>query len=762
MNMNWIKDLKSKTWIEWVKIVVAIDVASAGIGLIIGIDFHVLAGLFGFISKIFFGVIYVFVAVLMLKRVFPSVLQVDGNDDLEKGDINTNSDIKKWVSCLKDFAKKIKTKVVSASDKFVDIIDDKLDKTEHFFKRRRDEIKNEINEITKDGYMKSDEIRTRFLKFFEKKEHTVLESTSLVTTDVAGETNSTLFNTAGMQPLIPYLMGKKHEKGTRLVSSQKCVRTVDIEEVGDNTHASFFEMLGNWSLGDYFKKDSISWSWEFLTNKETGLGLNPKRIFVTVFKGGVIDGKDVGRDDESVNIWKEILEESGLDPEKRIFYKLKDNWWSAGDNSPCGATTEIFYDLSGEFLNGLSQDDFEKFEDEQKIVEIWNNVFMEYIKENGVVVGDLAEKNVDTGAGLERLAAVLQKVPSLSETDLFSPLMSIIKKESESFSEHEARIVADHIKTAVFMISDGVKISNTGRGYVLRKIIRRAVNNMNLIGLETYKGQLIINSVISMYDNVYDLSLKKELVDSVLNGEVVKYIKTLEDGRKELSKLSKKENFELSGEIIASLEQTYGLPFDVTKGIAKDMGINISSSAVSVYEKLKKEHQEKSRIAGDGKFKGGLAGDSPKITALHTVTHLMLAGLRKFLGDGVYQKGSNITEERTRFDFTYGEKISREILDKVEDFVNTAITSNAKISMKKINKEIAQKSDVVGSFWEKYPDEVSVYSIIGENGEVFSKELCGGPHIESMKNISEFGKFKIKKESSSSAGVRRIKAILEK
>ncbi len=609
--------------------------------------------------------------------------------------------------------------------------------------------------------MKSQEIRSRFLAFFEKRGHSILPSASLVTTDIAGETNATLFNTAGMQPLIPYLMGEKHPQGTRLASAQKCVRTVDIEEVGDNTHASFFEMLGNWSLGDYFKKESIHWSWEFLTSKEEGLGLDPQRIFVTVFAGGKIDGKEVSRDEESVTIWKEIFEHADLDSQKRIFYKLKDNWWSAGDNSPCGATTEIFYDLSGEFSDGLTQEEFEKFEEEQKIVEIWNNVFMEFVKENGVVVGNLSSKNVDTGAGLERLSAVLQEVPSLAETDLFAPLIMLIRQYADNYRERDARIIADHIKTAVFMISDGVRASNTGRGYVLRRMIRRAVNSMQFLQFERAFVATLIDIVIDMYKGVYPLDEHKDIITTHILDEISKYEKTLEQGKRELSKRAQKENFILDGKTLAQLEQSYGLPFEIALTLAKQMHIVISDSAQDEYFHEKKKHQEKSRTASAGAFKGGLAGDSPKITALHTATHLMLAGLRKYLGDDVYQKGSNITEERTRFDFTYPEKVSREILDKVEDFVNDVIQSGAQVSMKKMDKNQAKAEGVVGSFWEKYPDIVDVYTVADDQGNVYSRELCGGPHVPDMKTLSEFGVFKIKKEQSSSAGVRRIKATLE-
>lgn len=609
--------------------------------------------------------------------------------------------------------------------------------------------------------MTSQEIRSKFLAFFEKRAHAVLPSASLVTTDTAGETNATLFNTAGMQPLVPYLMGQEHPQGSRLASSQKCVRTVDIDEVGDNTHASFFEMLGNWSLGDYFKDESIRWSWEFLTDTDEGLGLDPQRIYVTVFTGGEIDGADVVRDDESVAVWQDIFTQAGLNPSERIFYKLKDNWWSAGDNSPAGATTEMFYDLSGNHVGGLTQEDFEKFEDAQDIVEIWNNVFMEYEKVNGSVVGKLQNHNVDTGAGLERLCAVLQGKSALAETDLFVPLMNIVRNHAGNYAERDARIITDHIKTAVFMINDGVKTSNTGRGYILRRMIRRAVNAMSGIDFATEHTQEIIDAVTTMYNGVYDFTSNKDLIDGVLNGEIQKYIKTLARGRKELEKLSNKDAFVFTGEVLANLEQTHGLPREITESIAQEMNLEIPQSALDEYDALKKAHQEKSRTAGAGAFKGGLAGDSPKITALHTATHLMLAGLRQELGNDVYQKGSNITEDRTRFDFTHDEKVSRDILDKVEHYVNNAIVSNAKVSMKLMQKTVAQNDNVVGSFWEKYPDEVQVYSIDDVTGNNYSRELCGGPHVEELSQIAEFGKFKIKKEESSSAGVRRIKAILE-
>ncbi len=609
--------------------------------------------------------------------------------------------------------------------------------------------------------MTSQEIRSRFLAFFEKRAHAVLPSASLVTSNSADATNATLFNTAGMQPLIPYLMGQEHPKGTRLASSQKCVRTVDIEEVGDNTHVSFFEMLGNWSLGDYFKKESLTWSWEFLTNKEEGLGLEAERLYVTVFSGGEIDGIELERDDESVHIWTEIFESAGLDPKERIFFKLKDNWWSAGDNSPAGATSEIFYDLSNTHRDGLTQADFERFEEAQDIIEIWNNVFMEFEKLNGKVVGKLLKHNVDTGAGLERLCAVLQGKRALAETDLFVGLMDIVRTHAREYDEHSARIITDHIKTASFMIADGVKPSNTGRGYILRRMIRRSVTLMKAISFDTENINLLLDEVLRLYANTYVVSESRDLIVDIIEAEVEKYTKTLERGKQELTKLQR-NGISLSGEILAKLEQTHGLPYEIASMLADEMGIEIKEDARNAYFELKKKHQEQSRTASAGAFKGGLAGDTPKIRAFHTATHLMLAGLRKYLGESVHQKGSNITEERTRFDFTYSEKVNAEILAQVEAYVNEAIASGAQVSVREMEKNKAQESGVVGSFWEKYPDQVKVYSIDDTSGNNYSRELCGGPHVESLAELASFGRFKIKKEESSSAGVRRIKAVFEK
>lgn len=603
--------------------------------------------------------------------------------------------------------------------------------------------------------MTSQEIRKRFLAFFEKHGHAILDSASLVTTDDAKATNATLFNTAGMQPLVPYLMGQKHPAGTRLASSQKCVRTGDLEEVGDNTHATFFEMLGNWSLGDYFKSEAIGYSWEFLTNSEDGLGLDPNHIYVTVFAGNDM----VPRDTEAVEIWKKFI------PEHRIYFRdSKDNWWTAGPDSPAGPSTEMFYDLTGE-LGNMSSTEFEQADEDQKVVEIWNDVFMSYEQKGGEVVGQLPQKNVDTGAGLERVTAVMQGTTNIFDTDLFTPLLDILKSSSGYYNTTHARIVADHIKTAIFMIQDGVAISNTGRGYVLRRILRRAFHSLEELQCDVSVVPQLVHTVVEMYGDLYFKGVNEKLINAkikLITTEMDKILKILSRGSGIFKKIKNDPNMVVTGKFLAELEQTHGLPLSISQKLARKFGIVIAPEAVDEAKKLRKKHQEISRKGAEKKFKGGLEQDTPKIRALHTATHLMLAGLRKYLGPDVYQKGSNITEGRTRFDFTHGEKVSREILDQVEQYVNDAIATGAKVGVQLMAKDKAKAlPEVVGSFWEKYPDTVQVYSITDTGGNLYSQELCGGPHVSELAELAEFGSFKIKKEESSSAGVRRIKAVLE-
>jgi alanyl-tRNA synthetase len=554
--------------------------------------------------------------------------------------------------------------------------------------------------------MTSNEIRKKFLKFFENRGHKIIPSASLVPENDP----SVLFNTAGMQPIVPYLLGQRHPMGTKLVNIQKCIRTGDIDEVGDNRHLTFFEMLGNWSLGDYFKPEAIEWSFEFLTSKEEGLGLDIKRIYVTVFEGDNNAPKDI----EAADIWKKYL------PEDRIYFlPAKNNWWSAGDNGPCGPDTEIFYDTNEVPLGDMTHDEFVKADDEGRVIEIWNNVFMEYEKALGKVVGKLAKHNVDTGMGLERIVMVSQGVKTVFDTDLFGGEQT-----------REERIIIDHVKASLFMISDGVIPGNTGRGYVLRRLIRRASK------LSKKPLHEMIEKIKKIYEGVYDLD-----DNGIIKEEEEKFRLTLEQGLKEFEK----------GVDPFDLYQSFGFPIELTIELAKEKGINIDRED---FDKKLKEHQELSRTSSAGMFKGGLAGTGEMETKYHTATHMLLAALRQILGGDITQKGSNITAERMRFDFNWGDKLTAEQLKLIEDLVNEKISDNIIIEMIELPKDEALKIVKNVSFdLSKYGDIVKVYKI----GD-FSAEFCGGPHVEST---GVLGHFKIIKEEASSQGVRRIKAILE-
>lgn len=536
---------------------------------------------------------------------------------------------------------------------------------------------------------------------------------------------SVLFTTAGMHPLVPYLLGEEHPKGKRLVDVQKCVRTGDLDDVGDNRHFTFFEMMGNWSLGDYFKEDAIKWSYEFLTSKEEGLGLDPKRLYVTVFEGN----EDAPFDEESKKIWM------SLDiPEHRIYaLGAEDNWWSAGENGPCGPDTEMFYDLTEGGLGDLSKEDFLSAVKREDLVEIWNDVFMEFRKEEGKVVEKLKSKNVDTGAGLERMTAVMQGKKTAYDTDLFVPIIS--ETSPVSPTDRSRRIIADHVRTAVFMISDGVVPSNTDRGYVLRRLIRRAVR------LSSVSLSNVINAVINNYKDTYtELESKRGIIEKEILQEEAKFRLTLDAGLKQFEK----------GEDPFVLFTTYGFPFELTKELAKEKGVELDEED---FKKKFKEHQELSRAGAEQKFKGGLAGNSEVEVRYHTATHLLHQALRDVLGTEVSQKGSNITPERLRFDFSFSRKMTDEEKQKVEEIVNNKIEEALPVENKVLDKDEAVKSGALHFFDQKYPDQVSVYSIGS-----YSKEFCGGPHV---KNTSEIGKFKIEKEEAVSAGVRRIKATIQ-
>jgi alanyl-tRNA synthetase len=584
--------------------------------------------------------------------------------------------------------------------------------------------------------MTSQEIRKKFLEFFEKRGHKFLSSASLVPENDP----SALFTTAGVQPLVPYILQGKHPLGNRLVSIQKCVRTTDIEEVGDNTHATFFEMLGNWSIGDYFKEEAVEWSFKLLTDEEEGFGLDPKRLYVTVFEG---DG-NAPRDEDSVELWKK----AGI-PENRIYFRGKDNWWPQPKekdeySGPCGPSTEMFYDLTEEGLGDLTPEEFEKADDEQKVVEVWNDVFMEYKKENGKVVGTLPNKNVDTGAGFERLLAVLQNKKNIYDTDLFEPIMEITKEFTQSASSQ--RIIADHIRASIFLIADGVLPSNTERGYVLRRLIRRSMAQASGRNITQDQFNKLVDVTLYTYKNSYpELERKREEISQELHDEALHFREALKKGLKEFEK----------GKDAFVLFSTHGFPFELTLELAKEKGIKVD---IKNFEKKFKEHQEKSRTASAGMFKGGLADQSEETVKLHTAHHLLLAALQKVLGKEVKQQGSNITSERLRIDFSFERKLTDEEKSQVETQVNEWIKAGFEVVRKEMKREEAEKMGAEMEFGTKYPDMVSVYIIQGKNGEILSKEFCGGPHV---KNTGELGKFRIKKEGAVAAGVRRVKAMLE-
>ena len=581
-------------------------------------------------------------------------------------------------------------------------------------------------------------LKDLYIDFFVSKGHKQIPSAPVVPENDP----SVLFNTAGMQPLIPYLMGQPHPYGTRLVDYQKCIRTNDLDSIGDKTHHTFFEMLGNWSLGDYFKKESIGYSFEFLTKV---LNIPLEKLAVTVFKG---EG-NIRRDDVSADVWKSL----GISEDRIAYLGQEDNFWIAGDSGPCGPDTEIFYFRSDDEIP-------KKFDPkDERWVEIWNNVFMEFYKDNNGNITELPKKNVDTGMGYERVVAVLEGV---DDNYLSSVWIDIIKKIEElskySYEENPTsmRIIADHIRTAVFILGDeaGIKPSNTDQGYILRRLIRRAIRHAKKLEIDENSNWevIIANMIIDKYAKYYhELTKNKDIILEELTNEKIKFNKTLAKGLKEFEKIiSHLDTNVLNKDLAFKLYDTYGFPIELTLELAKEQGINVD---VLGFKEKFKAHQELSRTASSGKFKGGLAGDSDKEIKYHTATHLLNAALKVVVDKNVHQKGSNITSERMRFDFSCDHKLTDEEKQKTEDLVNKWITEGLDVTVTEMSKEEALKSGAECMFIEKYPDIVTVYSI----GDI-SKELCGGPHV---KNTKELGKFKIIKEEASSAGVRRIKAILE-
>ena len=584
--------------------------------------------------------------------------------------------------------------------------------------------------------MKAIELRNKYLNFFKKHGHNIIPSAPLIPENDA----SVLFTTAGMQPLVPYLLGEEHPEGKRLTDYQKCVRTNDIEEVGDNRHLTYFEMLGNWSLGDYFKEESIQMSFDFLTKE---LEIPVEKLSVTCFAGD----EDCPRDEVSANAWKK----AGI-PENHIYYYGKDdNWWIAGEEGPCGPDTEMFYDTGKKACGPDCQPSC----DCGKYVEIWNNVFIEYFKDkNGY--SKLKQKNVDTGLGLERATMLLQGKETPYDTEIFEPIMKKLEELQKIDKIESRRIIAEHLRSSMMIICDGGRPSNIDRGYVLRRLIRRMIRHMNKLEIDLNELSTLIDINVENLKEMYpELEKNRETIKNVIIEEKNKFVKTLSHGErefeKEIKKLKEQNIGIISGKIVFRLYDTYGFPPEVTKELAEENGLKIN---LDEFNKLFKEHQEKSRQGAEQKFKGGLADQNEKTISYHTATHLLHEALREVLGEHVKQSGSNITEERLRFDFTHPQKMTKEEIQKVEDLVNKQIQKDLPVTCEEMSYEDAKKSGAIGLFTDKYGDKVKVYTI----GD-FSKEICGGPHVT---HTGDMGTFKIKKEESSSSGVRRIKAILIK
>ncbi len=578
-------------------------------------------------------------------------------------------------------------------------------------------------------------LKDLYIDFFVSKNHKQIPSAPLVPENDP----SVLFNTAGMQPLIPYLMGQKHPYGVRLCNYQKCLRTTDLDEVGDATHHTFFEMLGNWSLGDYFKDESIAWSFEFLTEV---LNIPVERLAVTVYAGK----GNIPFDQVSYDKWLSL----GI-PKERIAKTEKDNFWIAGETGPCGPDTEIFYFRSDEDI----PTDFDP--SDNRWVEIWNNVFMQYYLDEEKNITDLPKKNVDTGMGVERTTAILEGVNDNYASSIWKDVIEEIEQIASLpyiGNEQSMRIIADHLRTAVFISADyaGIKPSNTDQGYILRRLIRRAIRYAKKLNIDINSNweERIARLIIQKYGKYYqELKDNEQVVYDVLKNEKIKFNRTLEKGLKEFAKVIK-DNTTIDDVTAFHLYDTYGFPIELTVELAKERNIAVD---IDGFKKRFKEHQELSRTASSGKFKGGLAGNGEMETKYHTATHLLNAALKRVVGPDVHQKGSNITSERMRFDFSCDHKLSAEEIKATEELVNEWIKQKMDVTVTEMPKEEALKSGAECMFIEKYPELVTVYSIAD-----VSKELCGGPHV---KNTSELGHFKIIKEESSSAGVRRIKAVLE-
>ena len=599
--------------------------------------------------------------------------------------------------------------------------------------------------------MPSAEIRRRFVEFFRARGHAVLPSASLIP-----ENDPTvLFNTAGMQPLVPYLMGRPHPQGDRLASVQKCLRTTDIDEVGDKTHNTYFEMLGNWSLGSYFKEEAIKWSYELLTSKEEGFGLDPARLYVTIFRGD----ENSPFDEEAKRAWMS----AGV-PEHRIYPKGADaNWWPAvkGKDTwtgPTGPCSEMFYDLTPEGLGDMTPEEYDAADESQKIVEIWNDVFMEFEKKDGQIVGKLATRNVDTGAGFERLCAVIQGKDNIFETDVFAKINAFIDEvrlpEVGLHGQRARRIVADHVRAAVMLVSDGALPGNADQGYVLRRLLRRAVRQADVLGCPAGSLAKIAEAAIDSYAApIYpEVAATRARILEIIGGEEEKFRRALDRAVRELERHVASGG--ITGEVAFDLYQSYGLPIELTAELAHERGLPVDLEG---YRTRLEAHEEASRAGAAAKFKGGLGDTSEMSVRYHTATHLMHQALRDVLGDHVQQKGSNITPERLRFDFAHPAKMTDEEKSRVEEIVNEKIAAALPVTRVVLPKPQAEATGALHLFGDKYGDDVSVYYIGSQIADAYSKEFCGGPHVA---NTSELGVFKIQKEEAVAQGVRRIKATL--
>ena len=593
--------------------------------------------------------------------------------------------------------------------------------------------------------MTANELRSKYIEFFKSKGHTEISGQSLI----PDNDPSVLFTTAGMHPLVPYLLGEKHPAGTRLTDYQKCVRTGDIDAVGDPSHLTCFEMLGNWSLGDYFKKESIAFSYEFLTSPQW-LGLDPRFISVTVFEGD----ENAPRDEEAAQYWKDV----GMSEDKIAYLPASDNWWAAGPTGPCGPDTEIFYWVG----EGVPPVGSNKATDSDNWMEIWNNVFMQFNRIDEKTLVKLEKQNVDTGMGLERTNCILQGKTSVYLTEVFQPIINKIEELSNyKYGDNEekdksVRIIADHSRASVFILGDqkGVTPSNVGAGYVLRRLIRRAVRHGRKLGIEEAFLAKIAESVVDNFKCAYpELEQNKEKIYNELTAEENKFRETLRKGEVEFQKLlpnlMKNPQKVIPGRVAFRLYDTFGFPIELTQELADENGFTVD---VEGFKEAEKKHQELSRSQSAGTFKGGLAEQSEITTKYHTATHLLQQALVNVLGEHVAQKGSNITAERMRFDFTHPQPMTKEEIQQVEDIVNEQIKKDLPVTMEIMDLEEAKNSGARALFGEKYESKVKVYSI----GD-FSKEVCGGPHVE---HTGLIGTFKIAKEQSSSAGVRRIRAVI--